>query len=178
MSQEIQEAVYKQQEVIKDKQLRVKQDLDQVEPAVIEAQNGTSSLRPPARSLLLSLLLTLNCLNSSPCLVDLLFRKYSLPSVHTSVTLLIWETCSRCLVARQVSLYIMQISELINSTITESMMQTSSDMNVKHLYRGVKFSPHLRVSIFSVTSADMKCVKATAAVYVSVFFCFCSLCDC
>lgn len=41
MSQEIQEAVYKQQEVIKDKQLRVKQDLDQVEPAVIEAQNGT-----------------------------------------------------------------------------------------------------------------------------------------
>lgn len=44
MSQEIQEAVYKQQEVIKDKQLRVKQDLDQVEPAVIEAQNGT--IRP------------------------------------------------------------------------------------------------------------------------------------
>lgn len=41
MSQEIQEAVYKQQEVIKDKQLSVKQDLDQVEPAVIEAQNGT-----------------------------------------------------------------------------------------------------------------------------------------
>lgn len=41
MSQEIQEAVYKQQEVIKDKQLRVQQDLDQVEPAVIEAQNGT-----------------------------------------------------------------------------------------------------------------------------------------
>lgn len=41
MSQEIQEAVYKQQEVIKDKQLDVKQDLDQVEPAVIEAQNGT-----------------------------------------------------------------------------------------------------------------------------------------
>lgn len=40
MSQEIQEAVYKQQEVIKDKQLSVKQDLDQVEPAVIEAQNG------------------------------------------------------------------------------------------------------------------------------------------
>lgn len=44
MSQEIQEAVYKQQEVIKDKQLRVKQDLDQVEPAVIEAQNGTALL--------------------------------------------------------------------------------------------------------------------------------------
>lgn len=41
MSQEIQEAVYKQQEVIKDKQLSVKQDLDQVEPAVHEAQNGT-----------------------------------------------------------------------------------------------------------------------------------------
>lgn len=44
MSQEIQEAVYKQQEVIKDKQLRVKQDLDQVEPAVIEAQNGMAVL--------------------------------------------------------------------------------------------------------------------------------------
>ncbi len=41
MSQDIQEAVYKQQEVIKDKQLSVKEDLDQVEPAVIEAQNGT-----------------------------------------------------------------------------------------------------------------------------------------
>lgn len=40
VSQEIQEAVYKQQEVIKDKQQSVKQDLDQVEPAVIEAQNG------------------------------------------------------------------------------------------------------------------------------------------
>lgn len=40
MSQEIQESVYKQQEVIKDKQLSVKVDLDQVEPAVIEAQNG------------------------------------------------------------------------------------------------------------------------------------------
>lgn len=44
MSQEIQEAVYKQQEVIKDKQLRVKQDLDQVEPAVIEAQNGKAGI--------------------------------------------------------------------------------------------------------------------------------------
>lgn len=43
MSQEIQEAVYKQQEVIKDKQLSVQQDLDQVEPAVIEAQNGKKS---------------------------------------------------------------------------------------------------------------------------------------
>ncbi|XP_016305378.1 LOW QUALITY PROTEIN: cytoplasmic dynein 1 heavy chain 1-like [Sinocyclocheilus anshuiensis] len=40
MSQDIQEAVYKQQEVIKVKQLSVKQDLDQVEPAVIEAQNA------------------------------------------------------------------------------------------------------------------------------------------
>ena len=40
MSQEIQESVYKQQAVIKDKQLSVKEDLDQVEPAVIEAQNG------------------------------------------------------------------------------------------------------------------------------------------
>lgn len=44
MSQEIQESVYKQQEKIKDKQLSVKVDLDQVEPAVIEAQNGTSPL--------------------------------------------------------------------------------------------------------------------------------------
>lgn len=58
MSQEIQEAVYKQQEVIKDKQLRVKQDLDQVEPAVIEAQNGTSSLRSPALPLPLLLRLS------------------------------------------------------------------------------------------------------------------------
>lgn len=41
MSQEIQESVYKQQEKIKDKQLSVKEDLDQVEPAVIESQNGT-----------------------------------------------------------------------------------------------------------------------------------------
>lgn len=40
MSQEIQESVYKQQEVIKDKQLRVQEDLEQVEPAVIESQNG------------------------------------------------------------------------------------------------------------------------------------------
>lgn len=43
MSQEIQEAVYKQQEVIKDKQLTVKEDLDKVEPAVVEAQNGMCS---------------------------------------------------------------------------------------------------------------------------------------
>ena len=41
MSQEIQESVYKQQVVIKDKQLRVQEDLEQVEPAVIESQNGT-----------------------------------------------------------------------------------------------------------------------------------------
>ena len=33
--------MYKQQEKIKDKQLSVKEDLDQVEPAVIESQNGT-----------------------------------------------------------------------------------------------------------------------------------------
>ncbi|XP_016335882.1 cytoplasmic dynein 1 heavy chain 1 [Sinocyclocheilus anshuiensis] len=45
MSQDIQEAVYKQQEVIKVKQLSVKQDLDQVEPAVIEAQNAVSSIK-------------------------------------------------------------------------------------------------------------------------------------
>ncbi|XP_018619664.2 cytoplasmic dynein 1 heavy chain 1 isoform X1 [Scleropages formosus] len=45
MSQEIQEAVYRQQEVIKEKQLRVKQDLDQVEPAVIEAQNAVKSIK-------------------------------------------------------------------------------------------------------------------------------------
>lgn len=40
MSQEIQESVYKQQEIIKDKQMKVKEDLDMVEPAVLEAQNG------------------------------------------------------------------------------------------------------------------------------------------
>uniref|UniRef100_H3C202 Dynein cytoplasmic 1 heavy chain 1 n=1 Tax=Tetraodon nigroviridis TaxID=99883 RepID=H3C202_TETNG len=45
VSQEIQEAVYKQQEVIKDKQQSVKHDLDQVEPAVIEAQNAVSSIK-------------------------------------------------------------------------------------------------------------------------------------
>ncbi|KAG7247558.1 hypothetical protein CRUP_030649, partial [Coryphaenoides rupestris] len=45
MSQEIQESVYKQQEVIKDKQLSVKVDLDQVEPAVIEAQNAVKSIK-------------------------------------------------------------------------------------------------------------------------------------
>ncbi|XP_028677485.1 cytoplasmic dynein 1 heavy chain 1 isoform X2 [Erpetoichthys calabaricus] len=45
MSQEIQEAVYRQQEVIKDKQMRVKEDLDKVEPAVIEAQNAVSSIK-------------------------------------------------------------------------------------------------------------------------------------
>lgn len=45
MSQEISESIYKQQEGIKEKQLDVKQDLDQVEPAVIEAQNGMKRLR-------------------------------------------------------------------------------------------------------------------------------------
>ncbi|CAG10419.1 unnamed protein product, partial [Tetraodon nigroviridis] len=45
VSQEIQEAVYKQQEVIKDKQQSVKHDLDQVEPAVIEAQNAVKSIK-------------------------------------------------------------------------------------------------------------------------------------
>lgn len=44
MSQEIQEQLHKQQEVIADKQMSVKEDLDKVEPAVIEAQNGTSLL--------------------------------------------------------------------------------------------------------------------------------------
>lgn len=44
MSQEIQEQLHKQQEVIADKQMSVKEDLDKVEPAVIEAQNGTSVL--------------------------------------------------------------------------------------------------------------------------------------
>ncbi|TNN61008.1 Cytoplasmic dynein 1 heavy chain 1 [Liparis tanakae] len=45
MSQEIQESVYKQQEVIKHKQLSVKEDLDQVEPAVIESQNAVKSIK-------------------------------------------------------------------------------------------------------------------------------------
>lgn len=40
MSQEIQEQLHKQQEVIADKQMSVKEDLDKVEPAVIEAQNA------------------------------------------------------------------------------------------------------------------------------------------
>lgn len=44
MSQEIQEQLHKQQEVIADKQMSVKEDLDKVEPAVIEAQNGRSLL--------------------------------------------------------------------------------------------------------------------------------------
>lgn len=43
MSQEIQEQLHKQQEVIADKQMSVKEDLDKVEPAVIEAQNGMLS---------------------------------------------------------------------------------------------------------------------------------------
>uniref|UniRef100_A0A3P8YHI3 Cytoplasmic dynein 1 heavy chain 1 n=1 Tax=Esox lucius TaxID=8010 RepID=A0A3P8YHI3_ESOLU len=45
MSQEIQESVYRQQEKIKDKQLSVKEDLDKVEPAVIEAQNAVKSIK-------------------------------------------------------------------------------------------------------------------------------------
>lgn len=45
MSQEIQEQLHKQQEVIADKQMSVKEDLDKVEPAVIEAQNGKGCLR-------------------------------------------------------------------------------------------------------------------------------------
>lgn len=44
MSQEIQEQLHKQQEVIADKQMSVKEDLDKVEPAVIEAQNGMLAL--------------------------------------------------------------------------------------------------------------------------------------
>lgn len=46
MSQEIQEQLHKQQEVIADKQMSVKEDLDKVEPAVIEAQNGKGRLQP------------------------------------------------------------------------------------------------------------------------------------
>ena len=49
MSQEIQEQLHKQQEVIADKQMSVKEDLDKVEPAVIEAQNGRP--RVPAHAL-------------------------------------------------------------------------------------------------------------------------------
>ncbi|KAG8561687.1 hypothetical protein GDO81_015440 [Engystomops pustulosus] len=45
MSQEIQEQLHKQQAVIADKQMSVKEDLDQVEPAVIEAQNAMSSIK-------------------------------------------------------------------------------------------------------------------------------------
>lgn len=44
MSQDIQEQLHEQQAVITDKQMRVKEDLDKVEPAVIEAQNGKSAL--------------------------------------------------------------------------------------------------------------------------------------
>lgn len=53
MSQEIQEQLHKQQEVIADKQMSVKEDLDKVEPAVIEAQNGTSAPSGLALSALL-----------------------------------------------------------------------------------------------------------------------------
>ncbi|XP_041430591.1 cytoplasmic dynein 1 heavy chain 1 isoform X2 [Xenopus laevis] len=45
MSQEIQEQLHKQQAIIADKQMSVKEDLDQVEPAVIEAQNAVSSIK-------------------------------------------------------------------------------------------------------------------------------------
>ncbi|ETE61722.1 Cytoplasmic dynein 1 heavy chain 1, partial [Ophiophagus hannah] len=45
MSQEIQEQLHKQQEGIADKQMSVKEDLDKVEPAVIEAQNAVSSIK-------------------------------------------------------------------------------------------------------------------------------------
>lgn len=47
MSQEIQEQLHKQQEVIADKQMSVKEDLDKVEPAVIEAQNGMCARSAP-----------------------------------------------------------------------------------------------------------------------------------
>ena len=43
-SQEIQQALQEQTKVINQKQMSVKHDLSQVEPAVIEAQNGMSSL--------------------------------------------------------------------------------------------------------------------------------------
>ncbi|XP_070608209.1 cytoplasmic dynein 1 heavy chain 1 isoform X1 [Erythrolamprus reginae] len=45
MSQEIQEQLHKQQEGIADKQMSVKEDLDKVEPAVIEAQNAVKSIK-------------------------------------------------------------------------------------------------------------------------------------
>lgn len=51
MSQEIQEQLHKQQEVIADKQMSVKEDLDKVEPAVIEAQNGACCACFPSASL-------------------------------------------------------------------------------------------------------------------------------
>ena len=41
-SQEIQQALQEQTQVISQKQTSVKHDLSQVEPAVIEAQNGMS----------------------------------------------------------------------------------------------------------------------------------------
>ena len=43
-SQEIQQALQEQTKVISQKQLSVKHDLSQVEPAVIEAQNGKPTL--------------------------------------------------------------------------------------------------------------------------------------
>lgn len=43
-SQEIQQALREQTTVIQEKQVSVKEDLDKVEPAVIEAQQGKSPL--------------------------------------------------------------------------------------------------------------------------------------
>jgi len=43
-SQEIQKAIAEQTLVIRDKQVFVKEDLDKVEPAVIDAQNGRWSV--------------------------------------------------------------------------------------------------------------------------------------
>ncbi|XP_029770277.1 cytoplasmic dynein 1 heavy chain 1-like, partial [Terrapene carolina triunguis] len=45
MSQDIQEKLHEQQAVIADKQMSVKEELDKVEPAVIDAQNAVSSIR-------------------------------------------------------------------------------------------------------------------------------------
>ncbi|XP_065449670.1 cytoplasmic dynein 1 heavy chain 1-like isoform X1 [Chrysemys picta bellii] len=45
MSQDIQEKLHEQQAVIADKQMSMKEELDKVEPAVIDAQNAVSSIR-------------------------------------------------------------------------------------------------------------------------------------
>ncbi|KAM9149649.1 LOW QUALITY PROTEIN: cytoplasmic dynein 1 heavy chain 1-like [Pangshura tecta] len=45
LSQDIQEQLHKQQAVIADKQMSVKEKLDKVEPAVIEAQNAVKSIK-------------------------------------------------------------------------------------------------------------------------------------